>query len=116
MSAGKLCPACGKDIGVWPIFSAGLPNRIWCPHCRARLAYRNAWAVFLVVLGVMAGVVAAGYYAATALPDARPAVRALAFGGVVLGAWVPVELAVAWFLRQHRELAVVDGSRPASGD
>jgi len=37
---GKRCPSCQRDIGVWPILTAGLPNRIWCPHCHARLSYR----------------------------------------------------------------------------
>jgi len=41
MRDGKHCPECEKDIGVWPVLSAGLPSRVHCPHCHARLTYGN---------------------------------------------------------------------------
>jgi len=66
---GKHCPACGRDIGLWPVFTAGLPNRIWCPHCSARLSYRGIAGVVVVLLVALAGTVAVGWYAAGAIPD-----------------------------------------------
>jgi hypothetical protein len=109
MSDGKHCPSCGKDIGVWPVFSAGLPNRVRCPHCKARLEYRGVvgLVILLSVLGV--ALLAASVYAVQHLDLTGGPQRALAFAGLVLGLWVPVELAVALYLRSTKELSRTDG-------
>ncbi len=39
MPTGNDCPACGENIGIWAVFRAPFPNRIFCPHCRERLRY-----------------------------------------------------------------------------
>jgi len=47
------CPVCGANIGIVAVFKAPLPNRIFCPHCGARLRYRNSWWLVLPVIAVM---------------------------------------------------------------
>ena len=107
MGGGKHCPACGKDIGVWPIFSAGLPNRIWCPHCSRRLQYRGVGWLFLLLLVVLAGIMVGAYLLSLYVPSSQLLVRLMVFGGVTLGAWVPVELAVTVLLRRKWRLTKV---------
>jgi hypothetical protein len=46
---GKHCPACGEDIGIWPIVSAIVPGRSKCPHCQTGLTWKGAY----VATGVM---------------------------------------------------------------
>ncbi|MBX9581454.1 MAG: hypothetical protein K2X87_14230 [Gemmataceae bacterium] len=68
MGDGQHCPACGRDIGVWPVFTAGLPNRVRCPHCSARLGYHDIGWVVVVLLLVLAGVLVGAYYAVGLIP------------------------------------------------
>lgn len=109
MGDGKHCPGCGKDIGMWPIFSAGLPNRIWCPHCKARLRYRNALGLLLGGLALAAAAALGSLYAARELVPSEPR---LAQTGVVLliffAVWCAVEFLLVWLLRSHYELEVVE--------
>ncbi len=37
MADGGHCPNCGNDIGVWPIFAAVAPSRIWRLNPRQRI-------------------------------------------------------------------------------
>jgi hypothetical protein len=37
---GKHCPACNLDIGLWPVFAAGL-DAIRCPHCGIGMHYAD---------------------------------------------------------------------------
>ena len=109
MSPGKHCPHCRRDIGVWPIFRASLPNRMWCPHCKTRLRYRNIKGLFALVL-VIAVVVAVGAYVAAheLAPTDSPGIRLGIFALILLPAWAAVELPVAWYLRHRYELEVVE--------
>ncbi|MBM3979403.1 MAG: hypothetical protein FJ304_03800 [Planctomycetes bacterium] len=64
MPTGNDCPACGECIGIWAVFRAPLPNRIYCPHCRTRLRYGGtdvliAGAVVALVALAVAGLAAA---------------------------------------------------------
>jgi hypothetical protein len=106
MVDGKHCPACGRDIGLWPVFLAGLPNRIWCPHCAARLAYRGIGGVVVALLVALAAASAGAHFASAAFADTGPNVRLAVFVGVLLGGWVLVELAAVWFLRGNRPLVL----------
>ncbi len=115
MADGKHCPSCGKDIGVWPIFAAGLPNRIWCPHCSARLAYREITGVLLLLVVMLAGVLTGAYFAALPFLSANPPVWVLVFAGVLLAVWVPIEFVVVGFLRRNRKLVRVDPSASEAG-
>jgi hypothetical protein len=113
MTNGKLCPGCGKDIGVWPIFSAGLPNRIRCPYCKSRLRYVGTTSVNAVLAVASICVVAGGFTLTSSLtPITNDPIRwSLVLALLVLVAWVPVELATAWFLRNRRQLELVDHPR-----
>ena len=101
------CPSCGQDIGVWAIFQAGLPNRIRCPHCGARVQYQDARGVVasLVVLAIVFGYVAFTL-AEVIIPNDLPT-RIAVFTAILLAAWVPVELAAARFLRRRRSLRAI---------
>src|SRR4029079_17582430 len=98
MDVGRDCPNCKADIGVWPVVSAGLPNRIKCPHCSARLQYRETpWALPLgVTLGIvvagMALIVSGAYRAFFVdMPSFDLAIRLTVFSAAALTAWVPIE-------------------------
>jgi uncharacterized protein (DUF983 family) len=113
MGDGKHCPACGVDIGVWPVFSAGLPNRLRCPRCKARLAYRRTGLLWLVILPVLAAVVVVSYHVASAFDPQSPQ-WPLVFVGVMLASWVPVELLSAWYLRAYKVLEDRSSKPPPS--
>jgi hypothetical protein len=116
MLDGKHCPECGNDIGFWPVFSAGLPNRIWCPWCGTRLSYADALGVFLVML-VTALVVCVGAVLLTLLvSETFWGARILVFAAAGLAVWVPLELATTWFLREYKTLAHFKPPSPDSED
>jgi hypothetical protein len=109
MSPGKNCPSCGRDIGVLPIFSAGLPNRIWCPHCKARLRYRDTLALMMLVLAIAVVMGVGAFFATRELVPAGW--RGLPVFGIFMlifgGGWCVVELVLTWFLRRWYELEIV---------
>jgi len=109
MANGKVCPACGKDIGVWAIFAAGGPSRIRCPHCRARLQYDGAVRIVVLPFAIVAVAAIIGHEAAVDLGMVRPGLL-IAF--LALITWVPIELLLAIYLRDHRTLRLVE-PRPA---
>ena len=108
MSSGKHCPHCGRDIGVWAIFRATLPNRVWCPHCKTRLRYRNIKGLFALVVVLAVVVVVGAYFVAHELvPTGSPRIRVGIFALISLSTWAVVELRLAWYLRHGYELEVV---------
>jgi uncharacterized protein (DUF983 family) len=111
MGDGKHCPSCGKDIGVWPVFSAAWPSRIWCPRCKSRLRYRQT-ADVIAVLFVFAIVIAA--LAFVLVTSFATTWRKPVWATVVIISWIPVQLAVTWFLRDRRELELAERSRTKS--
>jgi hypothetical protein len=111
MSDGKHCPVCGKDIGIWPIVAAGLPYRIWCPHCATKLHFVKSLDVMLVLLVLIVTVVGGAYFVWWEVFASQFAVGALVFAALCLGPWVPLELAAALFLRSRRNLARVGSSQ-----
>ena len=104
MANGKVCPACAKDIGVWAIFSAGGPSRIRCPHCRSRLRYDGAIAVMALPFAVVVLAALVVHEVAVDVGVARPG---LFVAILLLVTWVPVELLLALYLRDHRTLRMV---------
>ena len=104
MADGKHCPACARDIGVWPIFAAGLPSRIRCPHCFARIRYRGIAGVLLFLLAAFPVVAVAALWTASVIPGLRADVQSYAAAGILLVSWAAIELAVVRFLRGNREL------------
>ena len=105
---GRHCPSCRKDIGVWAVFTAGLPDRMRCPHCRSRLRYENATGVVVVLLAALAGVVSGAFAMARFLFPSSFGPRNIFFGAVVVAVWIPVEWAVVRFLRARRRLVSAD--------
>jgi hypothetical protein len=79
-----------------------------CPHCKARLSYRGVLGlvILLSVLGV--ALLAAAVYMVQRLELAGGPQRAMAFLGLMLALWVPVELVVAFYLRSNKALSRVD--------
>src|SRR5436190_24261113 len=62
MNDGERCPACGKDIGIWPVLMAGLPSWVRCPHCRARLSYGNTGVIVTLLFALLLLLSGAAFY------------------------------------------------------
>ena len=110
MANGKVCPACGKDIGVWAIFAAGVPTRIRCPHCRTLLRYDGTFALIALPFAI---VILAALIVHEVAVDVGVASPGLFIVIQVLVTWVPVEILLALYLRDHRTLRLVN-PRPGS--
>lgn len=107
---GKHCPACGVDIGIWPVFLAGLPSMIRCPRCKARLRYHKTGNMWLLGAALFAALMVGGFFIA----DAFQSPHFLAIWGVVLLiAWIPIELFLALFLRNRGTLGCRSGYTPS---
>jgi hypothetical protein len=107
MNDGKHCPSCSKDIGTWPIFKAGLPNLIRCPHCNARLTYSGTWPLIVLLVALSVLLAGAIYYAVGVLSLQWPA-NVIVFGAALLLLWIPVEILVASYLRNNKVLRRLD--------
>jgi hypothetical protein len=116
MADGQHCPACARDIGIWPVFSAGLPNLIWCPHCAARLGYRGILGMCVVLIFVTAAVIGGAFYAASSIPGLSFSLQMALFAGLALVAWIPVELVIVWYLRRSCELVWLNKPSLGSDD
>ena len=84
MASDNDCPRCGKDIGIWAVFKATLPNRIFCPHCGARLEYGGTWNLIAFAIVATVALVVAAAVAYTLAGGASDLVPALAATGGVL--------------------------------
>jgi hypothetical protein len=101
MSDGKHCPACGKDIGLWSVLSAGLPTRVRCPHCQARLSYGGDSALMVGLFAILLVAAGAAFYFARQI---HPSMHSRFYFTLVLLAlalMLPVELAATLYLRRH---------------
>jgi hypothetical protein len=108
MADGKTCPKCAKDIGIWAVFSAGMPSRIICPHCRSRLVYDGAIAIFAIPFVVICICAVIAHEAIADLGVPRPGVYvALLF----VMTWIPVELLLVLYLRENRTIRLADPDR-----
>ncbi len=101
MSDGKHCPACGADIGTWPVVKAPLPNRIQCPNCKARLAYAGMGPVYLLLLLAFAGLFGVAYFVASGFGSY---LRVIVLVVIIVVGWVPIEFFVAKYLRSYKVL------------
>ena len=114
MNDGKHCPACGRDIGLWTVFTAGLPSRIRCPHCRARLGFPQTGVLvaWLIALGL---VLSAGAYvfARRLYPVTRLEFHLLA-AGLALVLLLAMNLGAAIYLRRTRQLVLQQATGPQS--
>lgn len=105
MTSGKRCPACGKDIGIWAIFAAGMPSRIRCPYCRARLRYDGGSVVMGIAFAIVVIAVLIAHEVAVDIGMTSPGFFTAV---LLLITWVPVELLLAMYLRDHRSLKIVE--------
>ncbi len=112
MADGKHCPDCGRDVGLWAIVSAGMPDRIQCPHCRSRLGYPG---VVLPVVLMQAGLAVAVSLSVWSLGLTSPWGFFLAVVGGTLVLWVPVEIMFARYLRERSVLEKVVPLTPPVG-
>ena len=109
MGDGKHCPECGEDIGVWPIFSAGLPNRIWCPHCKTRLRYCKTFWLTLGMFALALVILFESWYATGVMVQGEPLeIQVLIWFLLYFAFWAVIELQLVWFLRNYFELEVVE--------
>ncbi len=111
MADGKHCPGCGKDIGIWPVFSATLPSRVFCPHCRVRLRYRETLVLFAAYMAVLAVTGAAAWYVSYVLLSAGILVRSLTFLVALVVLFTPLELVACLYLRSSKELEPAESRR-----
>ncbi len=109
MASGSECPNCRRDIGLWGIIKAPLPNRIYCPHCRERLWYRDAGLLITVFAVILVALIAASLGAAWAVGSDEPLLALGAAVAVLVAGFVPFEVAYALCLRYgDYQLALAD--------
>lgn len=104
MNDGKRCPACGKDIGPWPIVKMPWPNvGLACPHCRAGLAYQppGYW-IFWLLVPYVPLLLAAEWIAFERLGPVPPAYALAIVAAFAL--WAPFEAFIVWRFRTHGRL------------
>lgn len=105
MSDGKHCPACSRDIGVRPLLRTLSLDRVWCPHCRARLAYRDAAWLARVAYAVAVPLAAGALYAVTSVGVPNGPQLVIAYFALLLAFAVPLELAAISYLRRTKTLS-----------
>ena len=99
-TSGSLCVSCGKDVGVWSIMRAPLPDvGFRCPHCKVALKYSPVQWGFIGILVLLFTPVLVVMAAALRYVFGVTVLTAVVFGVVILVTWLPFELAIA---RRHR--------------
>jgi len=104
------CPHCGEDIGLWPIISAGLPNRIKCPRCKTRLRFKtNSWLhFFFVALPLLVLFLAVSQWITEYLASSAPrSMQILIFTILFVSLWLLYEIPNAIYLRKSKVLETV---------
>lgn len=103
------CPQCNHDIGFWPIVRAPLPNRLKCPHCKAKLKYvPTGWRLLLVcTLLSLPLIVLSAYYLLTQI-DLDGYIRYGLYALSLVVIWSPFEWFIATRLRAKHELVLDD--------
>ena len=97
---GTVCPSCAKDIGVWSIMRAPLPNiGFRCPHCKVALKYMPVQWGFIGVLILLFAPVMVVLAATTFYFLGVTILATVVYFVVIPALWVPFELLVA---RRHR--------------
>jgi hypothetical protein len=108
MSDGKHCSNCGKNIGLWPDCSAGLPSRIWCSACKSRLCYRKSALIVASLRPLLIVLAVADFVLVSRLKTSS---SRLVFLIVWFVSCLPVLLGGTWLLRSRGELELVARSR-----
>lgn len=101
------CPNCQKDIGVWSIYKAGLPNMLKCPHCKSKLKYQpSGWKMVIVSLIIAIPIFAIIIYLVREHLALSKFLRLLVSLGAILVVWAPFEYYFARKLRRDHELVL----------
>jgi hypothetical protein len=112
MSDSRHCPVCGSNIGIWSVFKAPLPNRIFCPKCGQRLQHTPITGLVTVaVILIVLLCVVAGYFIIE-LWDDKNVFSILPGGAVLFLGGMVIETAfvtILWY--GDYELKVVGKSR-----
>ena len=101
MKDGKHCPDCAKDIGVWPVLAAGLPSRIRCPHCKARLTYGGSGTLVACLFAILLTLAVGSFFVVSRQYSARHWQFHAVFIVVALAVMLPVDLAATFYLRRY---------------
>ena len=104
MQPGKICPVCEKDIGIWPVFIAALPSRVTCPHCKSRLQYADTGVLVASLLALLLVCSAGAFFFVFRFVPYTRLEFALVWGSLIAAIWLPVELAVAVYMRAAKKL------------
>ena len=108
MRDGKHCPACAKDIGIWPVLAAGLPSRIRCPHCKARLTYGGSGTLVASLFAVLLTLAVASFFFVSRQHSVLHLQFHVVFVAVALAVMLPVDLAATFYLRSRGVLKKVE--------
>ena len=101
------CPNCQKDIGVWSIYKAGLPNMLKCPHCKSKLKYQpSGWKMVIISSIIVIPIFLIVIYLVREHVALSKSLQFLVSLGVMLVAWTPFEIYFAWKLRKDHELVL----------
>ncbi|MCK5851920.1 hypothetical protein KAH27_02720 [bacterium] len=99
------CPNCKKDIGVWSIYKAGLPNMIKCPHCKSKLRYEpSGWKMVLISYAISIPIFAAIYFFVSNCLSLSKNGQIIAMVLLIFLAWTPFEIYFVRRLRSKHEL------------
>ena len=118
MSQGKLCPDCGKDIGLRALLGES-PYRIRCPHCRKRLAYADITLLFVggivIYLLVLTICTAFAIYFDDGLEHYFGPYGMLMPIGTCLVAYILLDIGGSMYVRKYHRL-IIAGRPMWSGD
>ena len=107
---GKICPNCGKDIGILGIMLAGIPNRIKCPHCKSRVKYQNTFLVIAILFIIGLILVVLIHPLVKKLHISPQPLEFIVYIFSVWLLWQPAEFFAALYLRSNKVLESVKKS------
>ena len=113
MSDSRHCPECGANIGLWAVFKAPLPNRIFCPQCKQRLQHTPITGLVVVAVILTLVVCLGATYLGMQFGD-DPVTGMLAGVGALVVGCAMLEVAfvtILWY--GDYELKAVGKERPA---
>lgn len=93
-----------------------MPTRVACPHCKARLQYADTGVVVATLVALLLTCAAGAFFFVLRF---YPLVRyefAFYWAALILVIWLPLELAVAIYLRNAKVLRNVDAVQSQAED
>src|SRR5205823_7017616 len=105
-----------ENIGIGAVFRAPMPNRIYCPHCKARLQHTpiTGLVAAAVVLGVALSL-SAVYVVSRLWEEAGPLAALAAGGGVLIAGGAVLEVVFVLIL-WYGDYRLVTVGRPADDE